>query len=77
MTGMDERKVTTTTYKGRTVTITRYHFGTAYARSGNAHNPTRYYRWGTAVDGKTCTLSAGTRREAIAVARDAIDGGEV
>lgn len=30
---------------GAVVLIERVHVGTAYARNGNVHNPTEYFRW--------------------------------
>lgn len=52
----------TTTHE---ITTERYQSGVAYARNGNAHRPTRYYRWIVLVDGK----SIGT----VARKRDAAD----
>lgn len=40
----------------------------AYARNGNAHNPTFYPRWSAWVDGVQVTSGQATRREAREVA---------
>ncbi len=43
----------------------------AYARNGNAHRPTVYYKWIGRVDGKIVTGMLRTKREALAVAEEA------
>lgn len=53
------------------VFVERVLYRTAYARNGNAHNPTKYYRWNAylVIDGgKRITISSyfRTKREAIA-----------
>lgn len=53
----------------RTATITRIVTRTAYARNGNAHNPTKYYAWAIAVDGKS-EGQAATLAKAKAILRD-------
>ena len=43
----------------------------AYAKNGNAHNPTKYWKWVGKVDGHTVTIPYRTKREALEVAREA------
>lgn len=54
---------------GHDVTISRLHTGTAYARNGNAHNPTEYFRWDMAIDGEPYLSACRSRTEAYEHAR--------
>lgn len=63
-------------YHGFFITTEKVLERTAYPRNGNVHNPTKYYRWSSFVNGKIVTSMQSTRRAAIEVAQDYIDGGE-
>lgn len=58
------------------ILITRRQVGTAYARNGNAHNPTKYYLWRAEVDGEFVG-EFDTRRIAYEVARNRITRDDV
>jgi starvation-inducible outer membrane lipoprotein len=65
------------THAGHVVEIQRHLDRLAYARNGNVHNPSRYYRWEARVDGKVVTTSSRSKRYAMEVANLYIDSGEV
>lgn len=66
---------TTVMIEGRTVVLAKFISGFAYARSGNAHNPTPRTYWTATVDGTKVAL-ANTRRYVLEVAREYIETGE-
>lgn len=51
-------------HDGQTIVIERIPQGVAYARNGNAHNPTRYYVWQAYLNGTVVPIKRETRREA-------------
>jgi hypothetical protein len=59
---------------GHEVTVWRQHVGTAYARNGNAHNPTEYFIWASAVDGEWVLSHMDRRATAYEYARARILG---
>lgn len=54
---------------GHTISVARRHVGTAYARNGNAHNPTEYFVWEARVDGQLVGTGYDTRATAYEYAR--------
>jgi hypothetical protein len=60
--------------EGHTVELTRHHIGTAYARNGNVHNPTEYFKWEARVDGVVVTSYATQRAQAYEYAKASITG---
>jgi len=66
---------TTTVHTVGCCTITKWITGYAYARNGNAHNPTPRVRW-MVTDQSRLVGGAATLREAKEIARDWTDNPE-
>jgi hypothetical protein len=60
-----------------TVTVERIVERYAYARNGNAHNPSPYYLYVALVDGKPATNGSSRQKFVVEVATDYITTGEV
>lgn len=60
--------------EGRTITITRRHVGTAYARNGNVGNASEYFVWDASIDGESYGGSYEDRATAYEYARAHIIG---
>lgn len=60
--------------EGHTIEIVRRRIGQAYARNGNAHNPTQYYAWDSTLDGEPLFGREQSRRSAYENARAHILG---
>ena len=55
--------------EGHDVALSRTHVGTAYARNGNAGNPTEYFVWEACVDGERVVSNRPSRSDAYEHAR--------
>ena len=60
--------------EGHDVVVSRRHIGAAYARNGNAHNPTEHFVWDAEVDGRSAAHQRPSRSDAYEHARAQVLG---